>query len=281
MEDIRYIMVTSWGGHWDQLEKRWNNSTVFTLPMIREEINIKSLPTEATTLFIKIDKETNSKKCWIGKSKSFRPEVYNGKDAIRFDVSDLREVDCPKEFNTYINGWHLNKVTAPKEDCFVVNNIPENLQLPFFREMAICSWEIFEQHCYHLFRVIGIHDIHTLPRESQQGKADGFFRFHTLAVIYDATIATNYNQLKEQQIENYINQLKKDKFQSKTHSYTITEAEKQVWIITRGAQVKNLGTKDHIIVKEIPYKKLIEVYNQRLIKECNTIELLNILKDLE
>lgn len=122
----------------------------------------------------------------------------------------------------------------PGENIQVTAMIDDCLTPGFFKQSSNCSWELFEQHCFHLLRAIGIHDIHTLPRQAQQGKADGFFRFHSLTIIYDATLETHFESVKEQQIENYINQLKKEKIDFNKITYTIKNTQRQVWIIHEG-----------------------------------------------
>ncbi len=281
MLNIQYIMVTHWVRHWDNLQNRWGNSTLFTLPMIKDGINKTSLPSEAMTLFIKLTVDKRFEKSWIGKSKHFRIDPNNGKEAIRFEISDLEEVQCPDKFKKYSEGWHLNNQSA--ELLFPIANTPNkasHLEPSFFKEMAICDAFTFELYCFHLLRLLGIHDIHKIPQDDNRGKADGFFNFHSLSVMYDATLETNYQKKKETQIENYINQLKKEELTFGAISYGIKENQKQVWIITRGSKVDLLKTKDSIKVKEIPFSKLIEVYHKRLNEEINGDELWNILKDL-
>ncbi len=274
-------MVTNWELHWDKLGAKWNHSTLFTVPVIKDNLANTTWPTEATTLFIKKTKENSFEKAWLGKTKNFRKDSNNGKPAIRFEVTDLVEIDCPIEYRNYTNGWHLNKSFVQGENIQFAAVIDNGLTPAFFEQMSNCSWELFEQHCFHLLRVIGIHDIHTLPRQAQQGKADGFFRFHSLTVIYDATLENNFESVKEQQIENYINQLKKEKIDFNKISYTIKNTQRQVWIITRGNSVRLLKTEDHVKVKEVPYTKLIDVYNKRLKAEIGSDELWDILKDLK
>jgi len=146
--------------------------------------------------------------------------------------------------------------------------------------MNICNSLNFEIHCFHLLRLIGIHDLHMFPQNDNRGKADGFFRFHTLSVIYDATLESDYQKKKETQIENYINQLKKEKIVFGNLSYTIKDTQRQGWIITRGSKVCQIKIEDDIKVKEIPYTKLIEVYDKRLQEEIGSDDLWDILKDL-
>lgn len=279
MQQVEYIMVTNWDHHWDKLSLR-NNSTLFTLPIIKDNLANSTWPSEAVTLFIKRTKENIFEKAWLGKTKNFRKDPNNGKPAIRFEVAELVEIDCPQEYKTYANGWHLNKhplaLPSPIADIAQSNH----LQPAFFNEMKNCKALTFELHCFHLLRLLGIHDILKFPQDDNRGKADGFFRFHTLSVIYDATIETNFQKKKGTQIENYINQLKKEKVSLNSLSYTIKDTQRQVWVITRGNSVEIITTEDHIKVKEIPFAKLIEVYNKRLNEEIGMDDLCNILKDL-
>ena len=279
MENIQYVMVTNWALHWDKLGQK-NNSTLFTLSVIKDNLGDGNWLAEATTLFIKRNDDNTFERSWIGKSKNFRMDANGGKTGIRFEVSDLKETVCPDEFKSYTNGWHLNKSKVsflPPTNTPVTN---ENLQPSFFKEMENCSWDKFELHCFHLLRLLGINNIHKFPQASNKGKADGFFKIYTLTVIYDATLDDNYLPQKEQQIENYINQLKKDKIAFSPRSYTIKDTEKQVWLITRGAMVRNLRIEDLIKVKEIPYTKLIDIYLKRLQEEVVTDDLCDMLKNI-
>ncbi|MEI6767117.1 MAG: hypothetical protein WCM76_15905 [Bacteroidota bacterium] len=279
MNDVKYIMVSNVRNHWDKLSK-WNDSTLFTLPMIKDGITSSPLPAEADTFFIKLTEENKFERCWIGKTKNFREDSYNGIPAIRFDVSGLKEAECPKDFLNYFNGWHLNKMSfgITPEPCSQDRN--DHLQPPFFKEMAACNSLTFELHCFHLLRLLGIHDIYKFPQNNNRGKADGFFRFHTLSVIYDATLESQYRAKKETQIENYINQLKKEKISLDSISYTIKDTQRQVWIITRGHNIKLIKSEDNIKVKEVPYSKLIEIYFRRVHSEIGTDDLWDALKDL-
>lgn len=280
MEEVKYIMVTNWDYHWNQLNNKWNNSTLFTFPLIKDNLINSTLPYEAKTLFIKKTKENVFEKAWIGMTKNYRKENYQDKLAIRFEVDSLVETDCPVEFKSFTNGWHLNK--SFKFQKLEGNSEIQynNLQPNFFNEMANCDAFTFELYCYYLLRLLGIHDIHKIPQDNNRGKADGFFRFQTLSVIYDATLESKFLEKKETQIENYINQLKKEKIVFGTTSYTVKDTHRQVWIITRGAKTSLLKTDDHIKVKEIPFTQLISVYNKRFGEELGVTELCDALKDL-
>lgn len=282
MKNIQYIMVTNWELHWDKLGAKWSNSTLYTYPMIKNNLINATWPTEAETLFIKRSKENVFEKAWIGISRNFRKDNYNGKEAVRFDVSDLTLIDCPPQYKSYPSGWYSNneKTSVGLLLHDEEGNKSKYLHPPFFEAMETCDSVSFELNCFYLLRLLGIHEIHKFPQDNNRGKADGFFNFHSLSVIYDATLETHYLNKKETQIENYINQLRKEEISFDSISYNIRDKQKQVWIITRGSEVRLVKRKDTIRVKEVPYIKLIEVYDKRMSDEINSDDLWDMLKDL-
>ena len=272
--DFQYVMVTNWDAHWDHLQK-WNNSTLFTATFISHPLSMPPWPEQADTLFIKLNKDNLFEKSWIGKSKNFRKDLYKGRDAIRFDVSDLRPVDCPPEYKDITIGWHANKFN---EDTSISEK--SYLLPPFISDMETCPWQTFELYCSFLLRLLGLHDLHAISPKANGGKPDGFFKFHILAVIYDASLHPDFTDKKGQQIENYISQLKKERIHLDGYTYTITDLQKQVWIITRGREVRTLRIEDHIKVKEIPYHRLVDLYLQRVEGQVTAMELADLLKDI-
>ncbi|MGN6421656.1 MAG: hypothetical protein ACTHMC_29355 [Pseudobacter sp.] len=282
MQDAKYIMVTNWDLHWDKLGPKWNNSTLFTLPIIKDGIEKSNFPEKAVTLFIKRSKSNELEKSWLGISKNFRQDPNKGNPAIRFEVSDLKEIDCPEEYKAYTNGWHLNKQCLPSPA--IIDSIPEqhiNTRPLFFTAMASCDWEQFEEYTFLLLRLLGIHELHRFPQTDNRGKADGFFKLGSLSVLYDATLEPNIESVKGVQLENFIHQLKSDNIKiNEKLGYTIKDNDRQVWIITRGHIVRSLRIHDQIEVKEIPYAKLIEIYDKRLQEEWTILQLSRQLKDL-
>lgn len=294
MDSFDYVMVTSWSEHWDKPKAK---STLFRQSYIKKErLRTGPWPNECRTLFIKVEYGTNTvEKCWVGKSGNFRKDFYKDEKAVRFDVYDLKSIRCPKEYSAYPIGWHLSisaeklekamtkEVKKAKNVSHVVSSVPPKdhfLEPPFFADMAKCDWANFELYCFYLLRLIGVNDIHKYPQDNNRGRADGFFKFKSLSVLYDATLESSFARAKETQLENYISQLKGDKMQIGEQAYTIRECTKQVWIITRGNEVKHLRTEDGIKVKEIPYHRLIDLYVKRLENEVSGEELSNKLKDL-
>lgn len=278
MNEVKYIMVTNWDSHWDRLTSKWNNSTLFTVPVIKDNLSIGPWHDEVLTLFIKKDKSNSFEKSWIGRAKNFRRDPNKGKPAIRFEVSDLKEVEYHPSFDRYFNGWHLNKGVVISQNQSSLQG-GSSLQPAFFKEMETCSWEMFELYSYYLLRLLGINDINKVPQKDNRGKADGFFLVNTFAVLYDATLDTDLNK-KSQQIENYVNQLKSNRYLLNNNYFTIKDYQKQVWIITRGDVVKHLPSHDGIRVKEIPFKRLVDIYDKRLTTEMDAENLIETLKNL-
>jgi hypothetical protein len=262
-------MVTDWEGYWR------NRSTFYTIPVIKNGLDKGPWPDEASTLFIKLNKDGSFEKSWTGISKKFLPGTYKGKPAINFVVAELKETDCPEEFKQLSNGWYLNTQAGTDNILSSLNQQPA-----FFAKMATCSWEEFEQCCFLLLRLLGIHEIHKFPQSNNRGKADGFFKFRTLAVLYDTTLEPEFEMKKDFQFDNFVNQLNVDKFKDGSWLYSINGIDKQVWIITRRDSVRLIRTEDNIKVKEIPYTALIEVYHRRLDTEIGFDELCTIIKDL-
>ncbi|HXS35326.1 MAG TPA: hypothetical protein VN721_01385 [Flavipsychrobacter sp.] len=152
---------------------------------------------------------------------------------------------------------------------------------PFFSAMASCDWTLFEDYTFMLLRLLGIHELHRFPQTDNRGKADGFFKLGSLSVLYDATLESNFERVKSAQLENFIHQLKNDNIKiNEKIVYTIKDTDRQVWIITRGNVIRSLKMHDQIEIKEIPYTKLIEIYNNRLREELQTLQLSRLLKEL-
>ena len=38
----------------------------------------------------------------------FKPDIWDGKESIRFKVDIEKEIECPTELLTYCEGWHLS-----------------------------------------------------------------------------------------------------------------------------------------------------------------------------
>lgn len=268
-------MVSNWPDHWDQLGE-WNHSTLFTQDFIKDGIALHDLKPEEEVVFIKLDDYYNFERSWIGTAANFREYKYKGKPAIRFEVQDLDFVYCPKNLRDVTLGWHLNPLAAEHDGI----DSDQPTHPPFFKDMATCGHIEFERNCFYLLRMLGIDTIHKIPMTDNRGKADGFFQYHSLSVIYDATLEEDFQGKKQAQIENYINQLKKEKVTFGTVSHSIKETQRQVWIITRGEAIRVLQEEDYIKVKEVPYTKLIGLFDHRMNSEVGLLEFADAMKGL-
>jgi hypothetical protein len=127
------------------------------------------------------------------------------------------------------------------------------------------DWREFEVFCYLLLRLLGIHRAYQFPSEKQAGKPDGFFMVNNLAVIYDASLMKEFEDQKQQQIENYCAQLRQGSVSITPDISELVEKhhQKQVWVITRGKtrRLKKIGD---VEVKEVAIADLQRIYFDRL-----------------
>ena len=125
-------MVTNWDNHWNKLR---NNRTLFTLGMIRWDIN-KIKPIDNTdTLFIKKHRITGEiLGCWVGKVYDFKKEMYKDKEAISFGVKLKETVNCPVRYSDYSEGWHYEADGATEDSLPVLDKekgVWQNIQADF------------------------------------------------------------------------------------------------------------------------------------------------------
>jgi hypothetical protein len=122
----------------------------------------------------------------------------------------------------------------------------------------------FEQYCFYLLRILGIHDIHR-PRNLAGTDAHGFFKLNSLAVLYITTLVPVVVQDNPMLIEHYLNLLKKEKMRLASTSYTIKDTQKQVWLLCHsGSGSQFLRTDDGIKLKVVPVSVLMDLYKKRM-----------------
>lgn len=145
------------------------------------------------------------------------------------------------------------------------------------------DWKRFELYTYYLIKLLGIHNAYRFDPANQSGKADGFFKFGNLAVLYDCTLRSNFEEVKRVQIENYCKQLGTGLIEATTNPRVLEEFhhyQKQVWIITRGKS-RVIETRNDIAVKEVSVTKLIDLYEYRLRNAFGANQLENELRSIE
>ena len=297
---IDYIMVADLKHFWNNIyDLNSKHEAYYWDKYVPENIKTAGLPSKSVNvLYIRKDKQTGFESAWIGEAYEFRDGKVrhqdNYKKCVWFKVNLQKEVTdlIPAGLQEIPLGWHKynpGEHDAPDSDhprrqkTLPVHKSPitlNNFTPSFFSQMAECKWQDFEIYCFHLLQLLGIIDIHRFPNTEQQGKADGFFKIGGLSILYDATINPNFENIKGVQINNFISQLQDDKIKA-GETYTIKGTAKQVWIITRGAEVKLLDTQDGIKAKEIPFTSLINIYNQRIDKGLCSEELVDCLKNLK
>jgi hypothetical protein len=153
-----------------------------------------------------------------------------------------------------------------KTDANDQKTLESELYPAFFDKLLSTSnWEEFEQYTYYLLKLLGIQTAYKFLGERQAGKADGFFKFGNLAVMYDCTLDNDaLEEKKKDQIINYCSRLKLGSLElsnnaiEEFHNY-----HKQVWIITRGS-TRRIKLVNNIAVKEVALGDIMNIYQERL-----------------
>jgi hypothetical protein len=280
--ETKYLMVTNWSNHWDNLP---NNRTYYTIGMLKGELlnATDKLSEENETLFIRKNKDSKIfEKAWIGKIKNIGIEDNR---KIYFDVLIKSEINnCPDNLKAFNEGWYLKNwnindsngefVSDSKAKC----EKKSELQPPFFENLKFGNYAVFENDTYKFLKILGIHDI--FKYDVQKGIADGFFKLNKLAVIYDNTLDDNFEVIKKDQIENFCSQISKNSISYKRKTINISGCKKQIWIITR-KKSRLIEKKDDIEIKEISIFDLIEIYEERIIGNFDIDELENELSKIK
>ena len=211
-----------------------------------------------------------------------------GKDYY-FRKSDLNELPIEElsignkvefEFIETKDGRSVKKLKLLEEGSNIINkdnisfsNYEAGLISYLKKAININKCDDFEDGVYLILKLMGIHKLFQFDRNSQAGKADGFFILENMAIMYDCTLHQNFVTFKEEQIENYINKLNQksqitfdvQKIDGSTAPKTlqISGKTKQVWIITKG-ESKELRDFDNIKIKEVSIYDLINTLAKRI-----------------
>lgn len=140
---------------------------------------------------------------------------------------------------------------------------------------------LFEDYAAFLLKLLGVPDVHPVPRTNAGGMFDGLFKLQGVEIIYDCTLHTEFEHFKKEQIDNYINKIKQSSItvNSRTVSLNAT-ATKQIWVITNGARSRILQCVDDIYVKEICILDLLNILEKRLNQSYTSLELASRLREL-
>ncbi len=152
---------------------------------------------------------------------------------------------------------------------------PSKYRPPFFDEMLQTSeWWGFEDYTHALLRMLGIHNLHPIPRDNQAGRPDGVFTIGGLAVIYDATLNSKSETDKQQQVRNYINDLKGGDLKiPPNHTEPIAHCtKKRVWLLVRGRSGVD-KTEGSIKVCYVDVQHLMALSEKRLVSAVSLEDL--------
>lgn len=268
-------MVTDFKGHWDNIP---NNRTHYTTDMFKEGMNKDKLASNTETIFIKVESRTNPtiEKCWKGCVCDFTEgNNKKGQKVVFFRVNIQEQIKCPQKCLKYDIGWWSDEEELNLEEGDSI------LDPKFFSTIdSTENWAEFEKYSYYLLKCIGLHALYKFPLWEQKGKADGFFIFGKLVVMFDMALEKDFEKSKEIQIENFCSQLKKSYIQYGNQKFTISNHAKQVWIITRSTNSRLIKKEDEILIKEVPVTKIEALYRRRLIDDIDEEGFERCLRDL-
>jgi hypothetical protein len=285
----RYTMVTTFEDHWDKLEDR---ETSYALRLLKGdtagsgEIFVENTP----TTFIRVQAGTRQPTgVWQGSVYGFRKATSRVYFKVKID-----EAISPTDNHRLDIGFYLRNV----DDAIVSGSLSSNqlivtqplapkivqsdVRPAIFDELnQTGDWKKFELYTYYLIKLLGIHNAYRFDPDQQSGKADGFFKFGNLAVLYDCTLRSEFEEIKRTQIENYCKQLEVGSIEAAPRIIEeFHHHQKQVWIITRGRS-RLIETRNDIAVKEVKVDRLIDLYEFRLRNAFAANQLENELRSVE
>lgn len=279
-----YVLVTAFCGHWEYVERSSFPRGMITVPdPLQEELAV----------FLRYGRMANPQG-WIGKISKISPD--GDKVVFWFEIyreaNEQEVVRATHALQGRKQGWHAYPSQTMPEERFPVR---DQLQIPFIEAMlnAQITLKDFEKFCYWLLRLLGVHDLYAVKSDSQAGHSDGFFMLGNLAVLYDATLSSDFETRKKQQIENYVHQLwsgavqvrkqvrKQDGSVEEIDRTFLTDRNKQVWILTRGRTrfISGAGKND-VEVKEVYVGDLVELFQKRILEGMTLDELEEALRRL-
>jgi len=183
-------------------------------------------------------------------------------------------ISCPLKYQNYHEGWYL-------EEEAICERIDDELEPPFFKKLILTvKWEEFENYTHLLLKLLGLHNLYMFRAYNQRGRADGFFIFNNLVVLFDMTLECDFESKKEEQIENFCSQLNRGKIEFNNRSFNILNHLNSMDNNAGPNNSRILKNIDTIIVKEVPIAKLFEIYRKRLLDELDEVQFQKELVDL-
>jgi len=193
----------------------------------------------------------------------------------------------PPAFNPPISNQPLHpsqdQSLGPSNPSVSTQEFDSSLYPAFFDELLTTNdWRKFEEYTHYLLKLLGIQTAYSFLNQDQAGRADGFFKFGNLAVIYDCTLRReqNVDDFKQNQIVNYCNLLQQGRIDiseeiiEEFHSH-----RQQVWIITQ-ENSRRIKTINGVEIKEVSIRDIMAIYKQRLVSAVNDPLLELLLRDI-
>jgi len=262
-----YILATHFADYWLKYNGREAKYPKFML-------RFQSLPQDNIhSVFIQLNEDQSQTiRGWSGYIHGIRTE----QDHLHFTPVLSKELESSELdiFQGFKSGWYSKDGDISAEDY---TDYSTELTPLFFKTLLGTTIPTeFEDAVYLLVRLLGIHKTYKFPPMDQAGRADGFFKFAHLAVIYDCTLRNDFETFKEQQIENFCNLMLEGVIQADENTTErVARHYKQVWIITRrqSRTLKTIGDFGHVLVKEVAVQDLIRLYFLRIHESIHEDEL--------
>jgi hypothetical protein len=267
-------MVTNWSGHWDSIGEEAH----YTVSMLKRPMSVNKLVENTPTVFIKRDRLTKrTEAAWEGMVHGFSLGKDNQeRDTVEFKFRLDKRIECPPVYLSFPEGWHIDETG---DSQLVSLEVQSELFPPFFKTLnETQDWDEFERDCYKLLKLLGIHEIHTF--ENQRGRPDGWFKLGSMAVQYDATLESNFEDKKRTQFKNFAEQLSSGSLESDDGTTSVRDCSKSVWSVTRGKS-RRITRLDSVTVKEVSVMDLMRVYRERVEKNFSEDQLVSALGNLE
>jgi hypothetical protein len=195
--------------------------------------------------------------------------VQTGFESVKMRIFEDEVLEFQRILQKMIRAVLNDEASTSKAETNAIDHakdLSSELRPTFFdRLLTTHNWQEFEQYTHYLLKLLGIQTAYKFLGERQAGRADGFFKFRNLAVIYDCTLnLQDIEDKKRDQVINYCNRLKQGSIElagetvEEFHDY-----HKQVWIITRGIS-RRIKLINDIPIKEVAIRDLMHIYEERL-----------------
>jgi len=265
---VRYLLVSKWRefpGPGDGRQFPYLNAAVHTT---------KRPPDDGVdTVFIRISGGDRPLSGWRGKVRGIR--VEGDKTFFTPEISDAMDDAEVARFKNRGVGWYELSTSTGSPS---VPTRPELVPALFDRLQITKDPDEFEELAYRAIRLLGIHRSYRFEKDDQAGKADGFFKFQNLAVIYDCTLRENFETHKRQQLQNYANQLLSGEVAIPPDTFErVCSQQKQVWVVTRGRSrvLYHISDVGSVTVKEVSVSELKKIFLERLLATMTEDDLEN------